>query len=193
MEITLDSEIYKAIVETAGHELYVATYSFQEFDRNKSLLVSKQEEEIKRACYISFSNFLRSLYEFYIAIIKIDFGNTKLPKSITIDEKINNAVQRLLNFYGPYYASKGLSIPSEVPPFFGRDFRNVRNRISHADYRRMFPELGSDETSLAEFYEKYWLYVRLLFEHPQFNWGGMHFENSYRWDKIDCFVSVVMK
>ena len=57
MEITLDSEIYKAIVETAGHELYVATYSFQEFERNKSLLVSKQEEEIKRACYISFPDY----------------------------------------------------------------------------------------------------------------------------------------
>jgi len=191
MKFERGDKVYNGLVEAAGHELLVATESYKTFKRSTEIIKDIPENNLISAmCYQHYSEFIRSLYEYYLAIIQWNAKNTRL-RDYDFDAKMTEAVQRLLNFYGPVRRPNEPNFPEFAPENFGKHFRQVRNRISHADYRRMAPELGNDEVTLAEFYKSYNFYCVLLLEHPQFSWGGKHFLGSYSWKPITDFIRAV--
>ena len=191
MKFERGDKIYQGLVEAAGHELLVATENYKLFKR--SIQVAKEIKEnnlINAMCYQHYAEFIRSLYEYYMAIIQWNENNTRL-RDYDFDSKMTEAVQRLLNFYGPVRKPLDPSFPEVAPTDFGKHFRQVRNRVSHADYRRMAPHLGEDEITLASFYATYNFYCKLLLEHPQFSWGGKHFIDGYKWKPVSDFMKAV--
>lgn len=193
MKFSEGDNIYNGLVETAGHEFLVATESYKSFNRSIEIVKDIQENNLINAmCYQHYSEFIRSLYEYYIAIIQWNEKNTRL-REYDFDSKMTEAVQRLLNFYGPVRRPTNPEFPEVAPKNFGRYFRQIRNRVAHADYRRMAPELGNDEVTLAEFYTDYHFYCVLLVEHPQLTWGGEHFVKSYTWKPVSDFMNAVRK
>jgi hypothetical protein len=145
---------------------------------------------INAFCYQYYAEFVRSLYEFYVAIIKWNEGNTRKLNHEDLDIAMNDAVQRLLNFHAPLKSSDS-TFPKFVPEKFGYHFRQVRNKVSHADYRRMLPKLDIEGITLADFFRQYNLYVCLLLETPQFTWGGAKFIKSYNWSPVEEFMGAV--
>ena len=144
------------------------------------------------ACYQAYANFLRSLYEYYSGILKLNSGNTKSPDHNVLDDCFNEAAQRLINFYRPIESGTNPQYPEKVPTLFGKDFRIVRNRASHADFRRMKPDSDDSKVTLLDFYRSYHFYVYKMLSHPQFSWGGEHYAN-YDWQQIENFADVVMQ
>ena len=182
---------YQGQVEAAGHELYVATENRKMFIRSVELSKSMTDNKlINLMCYQYYAEFVRSIYEYYVAIINWDAGHTQL-RGFDWDSKMHEAAQRLLNFYGPVRKPLDPAFPDTVPKQFGSRFRQIRNRTTHADYRRMIPGLGEDEITLAEFFLRYDFYCNLLLEHPQFSWGEKLFVNGYSWEPVNEFMHAV--
>lgn len=181
---------YRGLIEAAAHELYVATENLKMFRYSLGIIDKIPENKlVNAACYQHYAEFLRGLYEYYIAIIQINEYNTRL-RNYDWDAKMNEAVQRLLNFYGPL-KRQTTEFPTTAPEKFGIHFRQIRNRVSHADYRRMMPELGREEITLANFYSEYNFYCELLIEHPQWTWGGKNFVTNYSWAPVEEFMKTV--
>jgi hypothetical protein len=192
MKFEKGDQIYDAHVDTTGHEFYVATGNFMLFQQYRTMINKSGEKSLKAACYQAYAEFVRGLYEYYVAVINWNEGKTSLPKN-DVDAAMNDAAQRLMNFYQLVINTKQHMENMVVPEEFGKHFRQVRNRISHADYRRMGPRYGQSEITLAQFYEKYHYYVKLMLEHPQFTWGGKHFMSSYKWEPIEDFIATINK
>lgn len=151
MKFECGDKIYQGLVEAAGHELLLATENYKFFKRFIRLAKEVKENNlISTTCYQQYAEFIRSLYEYYKAIIQWNEINTHL-REYDFDSKMTDAVQRLLNFYGPLRKPLDLSFPEVAPIDFGKHFRQVRNRLSHADYRRMAPHLGEGEITLVSF------------------------------------------
>jgi len=192
MKLSENDNIYSALIETAGHELYIATENHITFNFLRTLLPKTiNNRKIKVACYQAYAECIRGLYEYYLAIFKWNEKTTTLPKHFNIDAKMNDAAQRLLNFHGPLRKRIDPSFPNNVPEDFGCSFRSIRNRVSHADYRRMFLSEENNNISLASFYKRYNFYIDLLLETPQFSWGGNHYENSYKWESVEDFIRII--
>lgn len=191
MRFEQGDEVYQGLVDTAVHELYIATENFKLFNRSLEITVNAEDNIFLDAMsYQHYSEFVRSLYEFYVAIIQWNEQNTRL-RDYDFDGKMTEAVQRLLNFHGPLKRAIDRSLPVTVPEEFGYHFRHIRNRTAHADYRRMAPELGKNEITLAQFYSRYHFYCKLLLEHPQFTWGSTKFVKSYTWAPVREFMRVI--
>lgn len=191
MKFSVHDDTYNALVETAGHELYIATQNHSTFNLLRRLLATNNTRPVKVACYQAYAEFIRGLYEYYLAIFKWNEKTTVLPKHYDLDAKINDAAQRLLNFHGPLRKLTDPSFPESVPEDFGSSFRQIRNRASHADFRRMLLTEHDTQLSLASFYKKYNFYANLLLESPQFTWGGKHYENGYKWGPIEEFIATI--
>jgi hypothetical protein len=191
MKLKKGDQIYNAHVDVTGHELYVATGNYMLFQQYSKMVNQSKDKSLKVACYQAYAEFIRGLYEYYVAIIKRNEGKTSIPKDYDLNAAMNDAAQRLMNFYRPTTGAKQHEQYMIVPEKFGRHFRQVRNRVSHADYRRMSSRYGKSEMTLAQFYDTYYYYVKLMLEHAQFTWGGKHFNSSYRWDAIEDFIATV--
>jgi len=191
MKFDRGDKTYQALVEVAGHELYVATEKYKLFNQTLPCLEKSEMRYFKVACYQAYAEFVRGLYEYYLAIINWNTNTTRLSKSDNLDAAMNDTAQRLLNFYRPLRSFTEPKFPLTVPIDFGAHFRQVRNRVSHADFRRMGPDLRASEITLASFYQKYNFYVHLMLEHPQFTWGGKKFDEAYTWGPIEEFISAV--
>ena len=191
MQFERGDDTYKGQADSAGHELYVATENRRMFIRSVELAKSIQDNILIDAmCYQHYAEFVRSIYEYYVAIMKWNARNTHL-RDFDWDSKMNEAAQRLLNLYGPVRRPIDRSFPDSVPKDFGSRFRQVRNRTSHADYRRMNPVLGEDEMILASFFRQFDFYCSLLLEHAQFSWGGKRFVTGYSWEPVNEFMRAV--
>lgn len=192
MRFEREDEIGTALIETLGHELFVASDSYHAFLIYADQLRISKNRFLEVACYQAYANLLRSLYEYYSGIFKLNNGNTKSIEHSVLDNLFNDAAQRLINFYKPVEGINNSKYLEEVPVLFGRDFRILRNRASHADFRRMKPNLDDINITLADFYKNYNFYVHLLLSHPQFSWGGNHYD-SYDWKQIESFIKVVIQ
>ncbi len=194
MHFKKDDEVGNAFIETLGHELFVASDSYNAFLIYAGRLKVSRNRFGEVACYQAYANFLKSLYEYYKGVFKWKRGDSRYLDKDTdaLDEAYNDAAQVLINFYRPVESSMNLKYPDKVPPSFGRDFSTIRNRMSHADHRRM--KTGSDEASitLVNFYRNYNFYVYKMLHHPQFSWGIKSYETMYSWQEIGEFADILL-
>lgn len=180
------------LIDTLGQELFSASDCYRTFIDCKKIITEEAGRFIEVRTYLAYSNMLRSLYEYYVGIFKLNDGNTKSLSPPELDARMNNAALRLVNFYRLTESLLNPIYPEKVPKNFGRDFRVIRNRISHSDYRRMKPVNEKDEISLADFYLKYHFYINQMIQHPQFSWDGEEYRD-YKWEPVDEFSQVVRK
>jgi len=168
--------------KVALHELCIAHKNFSDFSKNQKHITINNEKKDKFLYYQAYAEFIRSLFEYYKSLI--EWNNTLGYDTIKdIDEFINDAAQRLMNFYEPIKDSLEHKKHTIVPNSFGSDFRYVRNKISHVDFKR----IENDKISLSLFYKKYHYYVKLMVEHAYQSWNGDY--TQYSESHIENFVS----
>lgn len=190
MKFTRDDVVGQKLIDTLGQELFSASDSFQTFSECMQLIQSNSGRFLEVRAYLSYSNMLRSLYEYYVGIFKLNYGNTRSLDSIAVDDLMNKEARKLINFYHPLESELNPNYPDSVPVEFGRDFRTIRNRISHADHRRMQDESERSEISVAEFFKKYNFFIHKMISHPQFSWDGEKFA-GYEWAPVNEFTQVL--
>ena len=79
MKFERGDEVYQGLVEAAGHELLVATENYRMFKISvQSLKSSRGNRLISTMCYQYYAEFIRSLYEYYVAIIQWNEERTNL-------------------------------------------------------------------------------------------------------------------
>lgn len=138
----------------------------------------------------AYANFLSHLFEFYIACEQRDRSNTKKLDNEFLDKFFNAQVKRQLRNkcdaiekgYAPEWENHISCYQVEVPEDFGKDFRLVRNRTSHALIDRSVPEKG---IPLADFYHRYHKFAYLLYYTGSW-WRARNIEN-YNWQAIEEF------
>ncbi len=192
MKFTLDDEIGRKLIDTLGQELFSASDSFQTFTECMRLIQTNSDRFLEVRTYLSYSNMLRSLYEYYVGIFKLNDGNTRSLSSDEVDERMNQAARNLINFYRPIESLLNPNYPDSVPIEFGLEFRTIRNRISHADHRRMQAESERSEISVGEFFKKYHFFINKMISHPQFSWDGEKYA-GYEWSPVSEFTQVLRK
>lgn len=190
MKFTRDDEVGQKLIDTLGQELFSASDSFQTFSECMRLFQSNSCRFLEVRAYLSYSNMLRSLYEYYVGIFKLNDGNTRSLAPDTVDERMNKTARNLINFYRPIESVLNPNYPNSVPIEFGREFRTIRNRISHADHRRMQAESERSEISVAEFFQKYHFFIHKMISHPQFSWDGEKYA-GYEWAPVSEFTQVL--
>lgn len=192
MKFTTEDKVGRKLADTLGQELFSASDNYQTFMQCSMLLKTHDDRFLKVRAYLAYSNMLRSLYEYYIGIFKFRDGDTKQLSPDTIDQRMYKAARNLLNFYRPIEGFINPSFPDSVPVEFGKDFRTIRNRISHADHRRMQSLDERTEVSLSEFYTKYHFVITKMITHPQFSWDGEKYA-GYEWAPVHEFSEILKK
>lgn len=192
MQFTREDNTGQALITTLVHELHIATDNFEDFIYFLKILQENKNRRIELKCYQTYADYLRNLYEYYVGIFKLNNKSTKDLKPGEIDELLNNVVERLIDFYSPTQKPFIQNYPEKVPKEFGRDYRVIRNRISHADYRRVLSSKQKNELSLGEFYQKYNFFISMMLVQAQFTWRIKDLE-SYDWKEIGEFSNYLTK
>ena len=126
MKFSKGDKTHTGVTESAGYELYSATINFQLFRRTLWECRIKgwrsESRELRLVLYQSYMEFVRGLYEFYLAIAKWEYGNTKLPSDVKADWVMVDAAQRLVNFYRPLRQHYDPRFNEPVPQEFGFHF-----------------------------------------------------------------------
>ncbi|WP_260676137.1 hypothetical protein [Parageobacillus genomosp. 1] len=187
IKFEIGDEIDQLAVKVIIHEFSRCTIAFNTFI-NLSPKNHKELEnpntEISLLRYNAYALFVQHLYEYFVGCIKRDSQNTKDIKGEEIDILINAEVEKILrnwrlaidNGYAPPWANHRSYYEDTCPPEFGKDFRNIRNSLSHADYRRIH---GGNRITLSEFYKKYHKYAMLLYQ------NGLEWWSIQKFDKIE--------
>ncbi len=145
--------------------------------------------------YNSYALFIQHLYEYFIACLKRDNLNTKNIDSDTADDLFNLEVNKILRIwrigidkgFAPSWANDRSYYEGECPEEFGKDFRNIRNSLSHADVRRIS---GGNRITLTEFHNKYHKYVYMLYESAQGHWSIEKLEKVELGDVTSFYQSI---
>ena len=186
----------KIIETTLIHEFWCCKREYLIFISSVKLLNStNSKKEFKIIAFTSYGNFLRHLYVFYEGIIQIHNKNLIKPANEKQGEQISllltEEVRKLIR--NKKYALQEYSqlnieeiiFPqeSEVSQEFGTYLRQIRNRFSHINTKRIHDK----EISLADFYKLYHKYVLLLFESAAFTWE-IEAIDKYDWLEIENFM-----
>jgi hypothetical protein len=171
------------IVKVIVHEFSRCTLAFNSFINYSPRSVEEfrnpsRESNLYR--YNSYGLFIQHLYEYFIACIKRDFKDTKgIPHDVS-DALINLEVEKILGNWR-FKINKGIApnwvndisyYEDSCPKDFGKDFRQIRNSLSHADYRRIN---GGNRITLSEFFKKYHKYIMLLYQNGREWWSIQDF------------------
>jgi len=191
---------YKDIEVALSHEFWCCQREFESFVHHAVLLFSMDNEKnVRIQAFTAYGNFIRHLYTFYEGMIK--YRNANLldgAKGQAIGKKIsklmNEEVKKLIrNKALVYNSSPELDsremmnlVESEVPEQFGTDFRQMRNRFSHAATSR----INRKEVTLSDFYNRYHRYMMLLYQTCSFTWN-IEKVDQYDWLEIDNFLKVI--
>jgi len=193
-------EIDKLVVQVIVHEFSRCMVSFNSFISHSP----KSEEELKKTSdfqniirYNTYASFVQHLYEYFVGCLKRDKQNTKEIHSHEIDTLINKEVNKILNIWrtmidagiAPSWANDRSHYEDTCPEDFGKDFRAIRNSISHADYRRLH---GGTRITLAEFFRKYHKYAMLLYNNGREWWSLEHFDDIHL-GEITSFNQLIFK
>jgi hypothetical protein len=192
----MKSQNNKDIEITLVHEFWSSRKEFFAFIYFSSIYISTQsDKEIQLLAFSSYGNFLRHLYSFYEGIIinrnkNLLKGNEE-SEGERISKILNEEVEKLIR-------NKILVLEQEqkenlieltnlkntiVPLEFGKHFRQIRNRFSHINSKRV----SKCEITLDDFYNLYHKFVLLLYESPLFSWNIKSIEN-YNWAEIEKFM-----
>jgi len=194
-------EIDKAVVKVIMHEFSRCEIAFNSFIISGPKSLSEFEKPSRTSNvirYNSYALFIQHLYEYLVACAKRDLLNTneinfKVMENyilVEVNKILKNMLWMIDNNKAPSWVNARSYYENECPLDFPRDFRQIRNSHSHADYRRI---KGDERITLSEFYLKYHKYISLLFQSGLDWWRVEDFEhidlgevtefNRIIWDK----------
>ncbi|MDN4078224.1 hypothetical protein QYF52_09780 [Paenibacillus polymyxa] len=169
-----DQNIVKVIV----HEYFRCTVAFESFvqyipKNNTEFLNPDSKTNLLR--YNAYSLFIQHLYEYFVGCVKRGYHNTRNIPGEKIDVLLNGEVEKNLRGWrividsgtAPSWAKDRSYFEDQCPPEFGKNFRHIRNSLSHADFRRIE---GGDRITLTDFFNKYHKYVMLLYRNGKEFW-----------------------
>lgn len=171
----VDSQVVKVIV----HEFSRCTLAFNSFIHlgpKNSDEIKNQNTKIKLLRYNSYELFVQHLYEYFVACLKRSKRSTKEIPYETIDKLINFEVDKILGIWregidkglAPSWANHRSYYEDKCPEDFSSDFRQIRNSLGHADFRRIH---GGNRITLTQFYKKYHKYAILLYDNGHEWWS----------------------
>lgn len=187
VKFSVGDDIEKQVSKVIVHEFSRCTLAFDFFimygPRNHNQF-EHQDMQTKLLRYNSYALFIQHLYEYFIACLKRDYRETKEIDPVTVDVMIITEVNKILRKWregidggwAPKWANHRSYYEDQCPDEFGKDFRQIRNSLSHADYRRIH---GGNRITLTEFYKKYHKYVILLY------YNGREWWSIQKNEKID--------
>jgi hypothetical protein len=191
MKFKMGDETDRALTTTLVHELVLCNDSFERFAKLARLNIAGRRDKLtKIRCHDAYATFLHHLYEFYAGRIARDCSDTNVPSAIldrTFNGEIEKALRRRVDAIergtAPSWENQIAVYLVNVPEEFGTQFRKIRNRTAHASHRRSVP---GAELSLFEFYEKYHLFIYLLYVDGKWLWSVDDVE-SRDWKAIEEF------
>lgn len=137
-------------------------------------VAAEDQRQIAYKTYNAYSRFIHHLYEFMLGALKRDTKNTKSADDYSDAERyIAGNTQRILtnrreaikNGTAPSWENHISAYPEKIPPDFAKDFRRYRNKIiGHVSHER-------STLSLSEFYERYHMYLYMLYYDCRGFWG----------------------
>lgn len=171
----VDSQVVKVIV----HEFSRCTLAFNSFIYFVPKTpdeVENQDTKTKLLRYNSYALFVQHLYEYFVACLKRSFHNTEEIHYEKIDKLLNFEVDKVLSNWrdgidggwAPSWANHRSYYEDKCPENFGSDFRQIRNSLGHADFRRIH---GGNRITLTQFYKKYHKYAVLLYHNGREWWS----------------------
>ena len=177
MKFEIGDEVDGKLVSVLFHEFVTCEKAFEEFALFASNnIMGNTDSILKLNSYNAYSEFVSSLYEFYVGCFKRGYRDTKNIGYERLDSLFILELEKLMRNRSNAI-EKGHAADWEnhisyfheaVPENFGKEFRDVRNNISHTDYRRA----GGDRIGLMAFYKRYHKFVHLLYDSALFAWSG---------------------
>ncbi len=152
------------------HEALRCEEAFKAFEAfaTQSIMVGESRTLAFRM-YNSYARFVHHLYEFMVGAFVREHNDTSVAMgkdAYLVHEKyiaghaqriVNNRRESIKNGTAPSWENALSAYPESIPTDFVRDFRLCRNKASgHVKHERT-------ELSLSDFYDRYHLYLYLLY------------------------------
>jgi len=193
-KMKLTSATDKALCVALKHECLRCIDAFNDFAASATISVTQGENRmIAFKSYNAYARFILHLYEFMLGAIAREQGDTTLPRGKIADAHISSHARRILrkrreailNGTAPVWENHISAYPEELPKEFAEAFRHCRNYASvHVSAKR-------SRFNLSEFYDKYHLFLYLLYYDVKGWWGRV--ENEFPdLDEITAF-SILIK
>ena len=178
-KFNIGDDIDQLVTKVIIHEFSRCTLAFNSFAHSFPKNISEfknQDTKTKLLRYNSYALFVQHLYEYFVACLKRSFHSTDNIDYKTIDKLLNFEVDKILRNrrdgidggWAPSWENHRSYYEDECPKDFASDFRQIRNSLSHADFKRIH---GGDRITLTQFYKKYHKYAMLLYQSGREWWS----------------------
>lgn len=159
------------------HEFLRCRDAFEEFSLYAPrALVANENKWLAFKAYNAYSRFIHHLYEFMSGAYTREQGDTDIARwgAEKVALYISGHTQRILtnkreaikNGTAPAWENALSAYPENIPADFAREFRTCRNTVAgHVTHDR--PAL-----SLSDFYDRYHLYLHMLYWEALQWWGN---------------------
>lgn len=200
----MDENLRTAVV----HEFNKCINALNGFAFLMASLPKNDSKYIRLECFNLYSDFVKSLYEFYVAMIEHHYPKLKgsefekhypqlvrLNNSEKLDKLLTMEVEKLFR-NRKARIDRGIKDPlgyrsdffeCEIPAKFGEHFRFIRNKNSHTSAERVDP---ASEITLADFFTKYHKFVLIMFYENKSLWQ-VEVEN-YNFKEVEEFAKRIM-
>jgi len=162
------------------HEFLRCDDAFKEFaSAGEEMIMKGENRRIAYRTYNAYARFIHHLYEFMLGAVARDRGDTEPLKHPVHKEHemankyihgiaqriLTNKREAILNGTAPAWENHISAYPETVPLEFAQEFRRLRNTASgHVKHQRA-------GLSLTEFYDKYHMYVYMMYANSVHMWG----------------------
>lgn len=188
---TAGNETDRRLLAAMTHEMTRCHAAFARFSFAAGRNVPGDRSTARRVeCHDAYADFLRHLYEFYVACFKRDRWNIRDLDHHQLDRLFNLEAEKLLRRkreaieqgHAPAWENDISVYRVAVQPEFGQQLRRLRNVHAHTSMRRVAP--GNDWT-LLQFYDRCHLLVYLMYQCQVSSWTGP--ESAGDWGEIARF------
>jgi hypothetical protein len=188
MQFNIGSDLDSAHCVALKHEFLRCEDAFKDFEKYGTAMIMRAQQHEKEKTtetiqekrwiafktYNSYARFIHHLYEFLLGVMARERRNTKQIKAEEAGPWMQANAQRVLtgrrtsiiNGTAPSWENHISSFPEYVPLDFSAEFRSVRNKANgHVTHER-------SSKNLSEFYEKYHMFVYMIYFNCLGHWGG---------------------
>lgn len=157
------------------HEMLRCEEAFKAFEglATQSIMVG-ENRALAFKMYNSYVRFIHHLYEFMAGCYVRERHDTAAGNDYLFIEKyishhaqriVTNRREAIMNGTAPSWENTLSAYPEKIPPEFSTDFRCCRNKASgHVKHERA-------ELSLSDFYDRYHMYLYMLYRDALGWWG----------------------
>jgi hypothetical protein len=158
------------------HEILRCEEAFKDFEKlaTQSIMVG-ENRPLAFKMYNAYARFLHHLYEFMAGCYVRDrqdtdsgFDTLRIEHHLMHHAQriVNNRRQAIINGTAPSWENALGAYPEKVPEDFAKDFRLCRNKAAgHVKHQRA-------DLSLSDFYDRYHMYLYLLYRDALAFWGN---------------------